>query len=586
MVGRQLDFARCSKAIKLRLLSECSSGDKMDADVIDTQTQLPAGEMPGGKASQQDAVPRWTAALPIIVLVGFLAVLLVHLTGGGERYLSFFVDDFFYYLVIARNLAFHGASTFNGLQATNGYHPLWLLTIAFLYRLFGTHFAFFVALLVLIWLLVCGSYRALLAAQLSLGIAPIPGLACALFSVTFMAVLARTGMEVGLALFFLCLFWERMAARPLEVQTSAEALVSGLLASALVLSRIDASLIVVLYGGLTLIKPFGVRRSRVLKTMLWFGAGLVPIAIYVAINQLEFGTILPISGIAKNLKSTWFPSASAVRAFGLLRGINILFTWPSFVLCALFLVHLLSRPKGADSAVQPGGRRLQLCVVLHPIIFYSVLSFSSDWPMFWIWYLYPLVPVCALVGPTLIARWVPISRGAMLWLAAAVTCGSLMVILDRVEPHKLAMFSLQRDIGLREFAMAHPGRYGIGDVAGLAGYLMPPPVLQLEGLVADKPFLERIRHQQPLLQALDELGVDYYVTFRARRSADCWDVREPDEAGPHSPVMRAHLCIQPVADIGPTGDPHHALVFDMRQLRRAGATAGSTPPPISGSISP
>jgi hypothetical protein len=523
---------------------------------------------------KQEQRLEWKVALPIIVLAAYFVALMIHFTYKGDLYLSFFVDDFFYYLVVAKNLVLHGASTFNGLQATNGYHPLWLLTIALLYKIFRTQLSFFVALSVLIWLLVCFTYRALRRTQLSLGIEGDAGLAWALLSITCMAVLSRSGMEIGLALFFLSLFWERMATWPLERQTPAAAFVSGLLASALVLSRLDASLVVAAYGGLTLIAPSR-ERSAAVKRIFYFGAGLLPVAIYFAINRIEFGTMLPISGIAKNLKSTWLPSGGAVSILGVPRLINYLFTWPTLALCALFLLHVLRAPVDADSVVPSDRRRVQLCVALHPIIFYTVLSFSSDWPMWWIWYLYPLVPVWALLGPTLVARWIPLTRSTTLWLAAAVTCGSLVILLDRVRTERPAVFSLQRALGLQEFAATHPGLYGMGDTAGLAGYLMPAPMLQLEGLMGDKPFVDRIRRQQPLVQALDELGVDYYVTVRFQPNGDCYDVREPYWAGAHSPAMQAHLCIHPIADIRPPGDPHHVLVFDMRPLRAARANTRS-----------
>jgi hypothetical protein len=545
--------------------------NKMDAGTSRLDKEVFASESAPPK---QERLQQWKVALPIIVLAAYFAALMVHFAYKGDLYLSFFVDDFFYYLVVAKNLALHGTSTFNGLQPTNGYHPLWLLTIALLYKIFRTQLSFFVALSLLIWLLVCASYRALRHTQLSLGIGGDAGLAWALLSITCMAVLSRTGMEIGLALFCLSLFWERMATQPLERQTPAAAFVSGLLASALVLSRLDACLVVAAYGGLTLIAPSGVRRTAV-KQVFYFGAGLLPVAIYFAINRIEFGTMLPISGIAKNLKSTWFPSASTVSMLGLPRLLNILFTWPSLTLCALFLLHVLRGAVDADRAVSADRRRVQLCVALHPIIFYSVLSFSSDWPMWWIWYLYPLVPVCALLGPTLIARWLPLTRSASLWLAAAVTCGSLVIILDRVRTERPAVFAMQRALGLQEFAAAHPGLYSMGDTAGLPSYLIPAPLLQLEGLMADKPFVDRIRRQEPLLEALDELGVDYYVTVRPQPNRDCYDVREPYWAGAHSPAMQARLCIHPVADIGPPGDPHHALVFDMRALRPGGAIAKS-----------
>jgi hypothetical protein len=516
--------------------------------------------------NEQQQLPKWMVALPILVLATYLAALLARFAHTGQIYLSFFVDDFYYYLVVGKNLAFHGASTFNGLQATNGYHPLWLLTIVLLYKIFGTNLPFFVAITVLIWLLVCGGYRALRKTQRFLEINGSAGLACALLSVTFMAVLSRTGMEVGLALFWLSLFWARLASRPLERQTAGQACLSGLLASALVLSRLDACLVVAAYTALTVIRPSG-KRETALKRLVWFTVGLLPVFVYFVVNQVEFGTILPISGIAKNLKSTWLPSNSTVLILGLPRLVNILFTWPCLALCALFLVALISGSLNAGSSVQPDQRRVQLCVLLHPILFYGVLSFSSDWQMWWIWYLYPMVPIFALLAPPLIARWIPSSRSAMTCLAVAATCASLLIILNRTGTNAGSVFEYQRALGLQRFAASHPGRYAMGDDAAMASYLMPAPVLQLEGLVADKAFVDRIRRREPLVQALDELGVDYYITVRPRVIGKCYDVKEPEDAGSRSPAMQARLCVQPVADIRPPGDPHHALVFDVRQLR-------------------
>ena len=181
--------------------------------------------------------------------------------------------------------------------------------------------------------------------------------------------------------------------------------------------------------------------------------------------------------------------------------------------------------------------------------------------------LYPLVPVFALLGPPLLARHRPMPAPGGSWLAVTATGISLVILLARTGTNPGSVFELERAVGLQQFAATHPGRFAMGDDAGMAAYLMKVPVLQLEGLVADKPFVERIRREQPLLQALDDLGVDYYVTVRPRVNGDCYDVREPEDAGAHSPVMKAHLCIQPIADIRPPGDPHHALVFDVHPLR-------------------
>ncbi len=48
----------------------------------------------------------------------------------------FFADDSFFYLQVGRNFALGHGSTFNRLMPTNGYHPLWMLLCAAVYRVF------------------------------------------------------------------------------------------------------------------------------------------------------------------------------------------------------------------------------------------------------------------------------------------------------------------------------------------------------------------------------------------------------------------------------------------------------------------
>ncbi len=47
-------------------------------------------------------------------------------TSDLDVLLTMVPDDAFYYLQIARHLAAHGTSTFDGVSTTNGYHPLWM----------------------------------------------------------------------------------------------------------------------------------------------------------------------------------------------------------------------------------------------------------------------------------------------------------------------------------------------------------------------------------------------------------------------------------------------------------------------------
>lgn len=57
---------------------------------------------------------------------------------AASRGVSQFIDDAFYYLLIARNFADTGMPTFDGVNATNGFHPLWMLMLAGMYKVIGT----------------------------------------------------------------------------------------------------------------------------------------------------------------------------------------------------------------------------------------------------------------------------------------------------------------------------------------------------------------------------------------------------------------------------------------------------------------
>ncbi len=85
----------------------------------------------------------------------------------------------------------------------------------------------------------------------------------------------------------------------------------------------------------------------------------------------------------------------------------------------------------------------------------------------------------------------------------------------------------------------------------------------------DDKFLDHIRHSDPLLQVLHEYNIDYYVTFDWRQSDPwptelCVKAREPFQAGPDSPSMKALICKPPLAQhMEQSG---RTLIFDVHSL--------------------
>jgi hypothetical protein len=82
-------------------------------------------------------------ALALAIALVFALKAFVGLS-AASRGVSQFIDDAFYYLLIARNFADSGVPTFDGVNATNGFHPLWMLMLAGMYKVIGTGAGLFV----------------------------------------------------------------------------------------------------------------------------------------------------------------------------------------------------------------------------------------------------------------------------------------------------------------------------------------------------------------------------------------------------------------------------------------------------------
>jgi hypothetical protein len=120
----------------------------------------------------------------------------------------------------------------------------------------------------------------------------------------------------------------------------------------------------------------------------------------------------------------------------------------------------------------------------------------------------------------------------------------------------------QTAIFVKQFSATHPGIYAMGDRAGMVSYLLPYPLVQTEGLVMDRDFLDLIKRRTPLREVLDKYGVRYYISIATKPYTGCYEASEPFEAGPQSPHMLAEFCEQPVTEFTDT-DGIKTLIFRL-----------------------
>jgi hypothetical protein len=191
-----------------------------------------------------------------------------------------------------------------------------------------------------------------------------------------------------------------------------------------------------------------------------------------------------------------------------------------------------------------------------------MLSVASDWNL-WIWYFYPLRPALC-VALVVFCRWQPTARAMRIApVVIALALLTLVKVADARWPEgdMPDMVAIGEDV--QQFALTHPGVYAMGDRAGSVGYLLPDPLVQTEGLMMDRAFLEEIRRALPLRQALAPYHVRYYIATQAPPYKACFHAVEPSQAGATSPHLTQDFCESPVA------------VFDQPDRRTAIYDLGS-----------
>ena len=208
-------------------------------------------------------------------------------------------DDSFYYNKIALNFANGLFSTFDGVNRTNGYHPLWLAMLIPVYWLESDLLDALTAIKILEFAIIGASFIALLASSLS-----------ARFNFLFLLSIPPlflgnrsfyNGMEVGILILLLCLLWLALS---LTMTHRTSRFATVFLATVLFLipwARLEAV-------SITLFIPFvlmvGARLGLVelpfKSVLVVFSVAVASFVIYLLYNYLVFDVAVPISGMTKS----------------------------------------------------------------------------------------------------------------------------------------------------------------------------------------------------------------------------------------------------------------------------------------------
>lgn len=473
---------------------------------------------------------------------------------------SLFFDDFFYYVVIVRNTLDGYISSFDRLSVTNGYHPLWFLVLLAIGAILGTGFWFLVVVHLLVTLLCCVASAAAHRLLREEGFRGLPLETATVFVFIAALYVASGGMEVALAVPLI--LWSLVALRAwMATPTPARSFGMALIASAAILSRLDAALLYLLLGPLVIVRAWTsgevaallatARRPNVLAV----AAGAMPLAAW-AIASIAFtGSAMPVSAIAKQLAP--FPAARWDHfALILTDGVPVsLFGYVVRILGWAWVIatigFILRHRRG-----RPSTSLVEVAAMCFAPLHLGSFGLVSAWGL-WPWYYYSLVVAAPYAVTRVLAATIGLLRRPI-GIASKAGFAPLALLLAGfgVDTYgrwfidaRFNTLHTRQSRALANFAATHPGRYAIGDRAGVPAYFMSNPVLQLEGLVGSGEFLGHVRARHDLVDVLRTYRVDYYVRFGTiDRDGSCFVVSEPrtQQAGAKSPKMIGRFCSVPM----------------------------------------
>lgn len=498
---------------------------------------------------RQSSLRAWLTGSSVAIGLVYLAVVL--LWDEGPFALTF--DDAWYYFGIARNVAEGRGSTFDGINPTNGYHPLWLLVSVPVYAigldgmaaaraLLAGQVVCYVAALVILagtvsrladgWPKLARSRRADDASGPAWCEATVVAAWVLFAGNPFVVKMFVNGLESGISVVLYALLLVRFAPpTPLRLAdtTSRWRCGTGLLLLLIFLARTDAAL---LAGVLCLWAIFELRREPLRQALLPLAELFAPVLVggfaYLALNTIAFDTPVQVSGLHKRAPL----DGPRLVTFGVLAGLGVYVT-----VRAWRRVHTPSRSKGrgrfprvTDLAVRTGWFG-GFCFLL--LGYYNALQTQQ-----WLWYYAPLGAYALLLLPLAVSDFAesglaeaPPTQTAARALAPVQAILLLPLVLALVL--QVPVFT---DPDLRSIQVANmqAGRWMDANLpddavaaswdAGVVGYFAGRPVVNLDGVVNSYEYYEASREGRigPFLAAR---GITHVVNHGRDVDGEDPDVR-------------------------------------------------------------
>jgi hypothetical protein len=450
----------------------------------------------------------------LCIAAAFLVLLTFFLRAGMERVLTVVPDDAAYYFTIAENASGGEGLTFDRIDRSNGFQPLWLAVLVPVYRAYQGSPETMCRVVLVLQLVVLSVAALLLAATLARFFSRRTVLVSLLLFLFFVFVPAANGMESAVLVLFLALvFHEGSRAEVFRRHDPKRELVLGILLGLVVLSRLDMVFLPLAVVAASFGSALGgrdERRARFVRT-LCIGAGVAAVVLpYLVYNEASFGAVMPISGLLKSSFPRFSPPAYALSTLGK-RGLAGLLLAAGYA--AYALARFRSGRSGADSLrYYRSAMTVMACAILlhfiHALLFMKWAVFS--------WHYVPYVffgavaicePVERFLAPAVSKR----SRAAYRIAVAAI------VALGCVATFRALSRPLEGDWRLAAYAAARWARentdtdavFAMKD-AGNFAYFSGRRVVNLDGVVNNLEYQAALREKN-LRAYLAIRGVGFIV---------------------------------------------------------------------------
>lgn len=442
--------------------------------------------------------------------------LVLHLISSPRQLVSLMPDDSSYYFLVANHIAMGVGSTFDGVNMTNGYHPLWMMICTLLAWMTGGGAIESAAGMVFY-------ARILLVVQMCIGLAAVlmvwtavrrltflPPASAAVVPLLFALPWQLYAMGDGLESALTLLFWAGMfyflpRLKPFTGKVGGDDFAFGALLSIGFLARLDHAILCVAIAivaiGLQCTGRFPGEHGEgrrpwlefLLKTFLWAFPVVMTAALYFGINHVYFDSMTPISG---KLKSS-APEPGFYHQWLLQYPVSFLFG--AVVVLGVVLA-------GKRLSTDPDLRLVLYCsaafVVLHGLNTILFMRWAVHVWHFTGWYV-PLAIVVAVLAST-----IPVGR---VFTAGVVCFGIAAIALNFVflagrEGRAFQARSFDAALWTRENIT--DGRIiGMSD-SGVFGAFRGGAVVNLDGVINNRAYQDALV-EGGLEFYLEESGVDF-----------------------------------------------------------------------------